>query len=116
MEKEVNIQQLLREILEPIIDDCVERAFNKNINELRFEKPTITEVFDIKEATSYLKISKATIYKMTMKQEIPHYKVGKRLYFRKEDLDSWINKGRVKTRQEIIDAADEYIIRKGRRG
>jgi excisionase family DNA binding protein len=115
MEKEVNIHQILREILEPIIDESVSRAFNKNINELRFEKPINTEVFDIKEAMLYLKLSKGTMYGMTMKREIPHYKVGKRIYFRKEELDAWINKGKVKTQQEISEEADEYLTRRGRK-
>lgn len=115
MENEVNIHQMLREILEPIIDDSVTRAFNKNINELRFEKPVNNEVFDIKEAMSYLKLGKGTMYSMTMKREIPHYKVGKRLYFRKEELDAWINRGKVKTQQEISEKVDEYLVRRGRK-
>jgi excisionase family DNA binding protein len=113
MEQNIDFQKLLREMLEPIIDDCISRAFNKNINELKFEKPVNTEVFDITEAMSYLKFSKGTMYSMTMKREIPHYKVGRRLYFRKEELDAWINRGKVKTQQEISEEADEYLVRRG---
>lgn len=115
MEKEADINQMIREILEPIIDDCITRAFNKYINELKFEKPVNTEVFDIKEAMLYLKLGKGTMYSMTMKREIPHYKVGRRLYFRKDELDAWINKGKVKTQLEINEEADDYLGRRGRR-
>ena len=42
-------------------------------------------------------------------------KQGKRLYFRKEEIDNWINKGKVKTHQEISEEADSYLSRRGRR-
>jgi excisionase family DNA binding protein len=115
MEQNIEFQRLFREMLEPIIDDCVSRAFNKNINELRFEQPVNEEVFDMKEALSYLKLSKGTMYRMTMDRLVPHYKVGKRLYFRKEELDAWIGKGKVKTQQEINEESDEYLMRNGHR-
>lgn len=115
MGQNTDFQKLLRELLEPIIDDCVTRAFNKNINELKFEKPENEEVFDMKEAMEYLKLKKGTMYRMTMDREIPHCKVGRRLFFRKEELDSWINKGKVRTKEDINAEADEYIMRKGRR-
>lgn len=115
MEQDTDIQKLLRDFLEPIIDDCVSRAFNKNINELNLEKPVNEDVFDIKEATSYLKLSKATLYRMTMDREIPHYKIGRRLYFRREELDAWINKGRVKTREELNAEADGILLNRRKR-
>ncbi|HCY75959.1 MAG TPA: hypothetical protein DHV28_08550 [Ignavibacteriales bacterium] len=115
MEQEINIQSLLREFFEPIIDDCITRALNKYINELRFDKPNESDVLGVDEASKYLKLSKPTIYKLTMDREIPHYKLGKRLYFRKEEIDQWINRGKIKTKQEISDEADEYLSRRGRR-
>jgi len=98
MEGKSDVNRLIREIFEPIIDECITRAFNKNINELKFEKPVNEDVFDMKEAMSYLKLSKGTMYRLTMDREIPHYKVGRRLYFRKEELDGWINRGMVRTK------------------
>ena len=115
MEQEDNIRKLLREMLEPIIDDCITRALNKYINELRFDAPTIDNVFGVIEVASYLKMSKSAIYKLTMDRQLPHYKLGKILYFRKEEIDAWINKGKVKTQQEISEEADSYLSRRGRR-
>jgi len=115
MENKSDLNRLIREIFEPIIDECVTRAFNKNINELKFEKPVSEDVFDMNEAMSYLKLSKGTMYRMTMDREIPHYKVGKRLYFRKNELDDWINKGKVKTNEEISAEADRYLLKRGKR-
>jgi hypothetical protein len=36
-----------------------------------------------------------------MNLTIPHYKVGKKLYFKRTDLIEWIEKHRVKTREDI---------------
>jgi excisionase family DNA binding protein len=115
MEQNINIQALLKEILEPIIDDCVTRALNKYINELRYDRPINDDVLGMLEAANYLKLSKATLYRLTMDRQIPHYKMGKRNYFRKEELDHWINKGRVKTQEDIENEANEYLSRKGRK-
>lgn len=102
-------------MLEPIIDDCITRALNKYINELRFDKPTTDDVFGAMEVAAYLKMGKSAVYKLTMNRQLPHYKMGKILYFRKEEIDDWINKGKVKTRQEISDEADSYLLRRRHR-
>lgn len=115
MEQNINIQAFLKEILEPIIDDCVTRALNKYINELRYDRPINDDVLGMPEAANYLKLSKATLYKLTSDRQIPHYKMGKRNYFRKEELDQWINKGKVKTQEDIENEANEYLIRRGRK-
>jgi excisionase family DNA binding protein len=78
------------------------------------ESPDDPDAFDITEAAKYLMLAKPTVYRMVAKRKIIHYKRGKRLYFRKNDLDVWINKGRRKTLDEINEEADQYIKRKGR--
>ncbi len=48
------------------------------------------------EAAKYLGCSAANIYKLTSNCEIPYYKPnGKKLYFKKNELDEWIEKSRV---------------------
>lgn len=113
MEQNINIQSFLRDILEPIIDDCVTRALNKYINELRYDRPINDDVLGMQEASNYLKLSKGTLYRLTMDRQIPHYKMGKRNYFRKEELDKWINRGKVKTQEDIENEASEFVIRRG---
>ena len=66
---------------------------------------------DIKQVASFIGVSKVTVYGMTHKQTIPHFKVGKRLYFKKSDIINWITSSRVLTRQELNQKADEYIFK-----
>jgi len=42
------------------------------------------------EAAEFLNISKHTLYSHTSKRTVPHYKVGKFVRFKKEDLVEWM--------------------------
>jgi excisionase family DNA binding protein len=64
---------------------------------------------DVKDLSEYLKLSVSAIYKLTSTSEIPHYKSGKRLYFKKEEIDEWIFSKRIKTRDDIENEAMEYL-------
>ena len=64
---------------------------------------------DVKDLSEYLKLSVSAIYKLTSTSEIPHYKNGKRLYFKKEEIDEWIFSKRIKTRDDIENEAMEYL-------
>ena len=48
---------------------------------------------DVKEASKFLHIPINTIY--SMKNEIPHFKVGRRLLFSDRDLYRWMKGGKV---------------------
>ncbi len=54
------------------------------------------------EAAIYLHISKPTLYKMTSQSLIAHSKPnGKKCYFLKADLDAYLTRNRVSTREEV---------------
>jgi excisionase family DNA binding protein len=71
------------------------------------------EVFNISQAAAYLNLSVATLYTKVSRQEIPVNKRGKRLYFYKGELTTWIREGRKKTVSEIQQDAQNHIM--GRR-
>lgn len=48
---------------------------------------------DVKEASKFLHIPINTIY--SMKNEIPHFKIGRRLLFSDRDLYRWMKGGKV---------------------
>jgi excisionase family DNA binding protein len=73
-----------------------------------------THIMNIKQLAEYLKCSKSSIYKDTSTRKIPHYKRGKRVYFKKTEIDEWITQLRVKTSREIEMEASAYIIKRGR--
>lgn len=75
------------------------------------------EVMTADELSEYLAISKSTIYKLTSRQEIPHYKPrGKLLYFKKSEIVEWVSKSKIKTMDEIEQEAENHLkkLRKSR--
>ena len=50
----------------------------------------IQDFLTVDEVSKYLRIPKGTIYKLSMTKKIPCFKVGKRLRFRKQSIDEWI--------------------------
>ena len=67
------------------------------------------EPMDIKALSAYIKTSPSAIYKFTSQGSIPHYKNGKRLYFKREEFNEWIFTTKVKTEYDIDKATNEYI-------
>lgn len=72
-------------------------------------------LFNVEDVSKYLKVEKSAIYKFTSTNEIPHYKNGKKLYFKKSDIDKWISSKKIKTRDDIEREALEYLIKNPKR-
>jgi len=47
-------------------------------------------LLDVVQLADYLNVSKAWVYDRIRDNEIPHYKFGKYLRFRKREIDKWI--------------------------
>ena len=68
------------------------------------------EIFNFDEAAEYLSMSKSTLYKLTAKKEIPHYKPNRYVFFEKSELDNWIRAAAVKTNDQLNDQANAYTM------
>ena len=60
-----------------------------------------TEIMNIDQAAVYLKMAKQTVYSMISRRLLPYFKRGKRVFFRKNELLTWLEKGRKFTKEEI---------------
>ena len=56
---------------------------------------------NIEELAEYIHMSKSTIYKGTMTNRIPHIKAGKKLLFRQDTIDQWLQKFNQPTIEEV---------------
>lgn len=73
------------------------------------------DVINFIEACHYLGLSKSHMYKLTSSKSIPHFcPQGKRLYFKRTELDDWLLRNRTDTQDEIDQQAANYLIKKGR--
>ena len=86
----------------------------KNVMKNDTSTVTITEVLNLNQAAEYVSLSKSAIYKKTSERNIPHFKKGKKLYFKRSELDHWLTGMKISTKDEIDQAATDYIIRKGK--
>jgi hypothetical protein len=75
------------------------------------QQPEADTWFDINELCQYLpdKPAKPTIYGYCQKRSIFYHKKGKKLYFLKSEIDSWLKSGRRRTSTEISAEADQYF-------
>lgn len=72
-------------------------------------------VLNLDEACSYLRMSSSHLYKLTSQKQIPHFcPQGKKLYFRRDELDQWLQRNRKSSSGEIEAAAVEYTLRNKR--
>jgi excisionase family DNA binding protein len=51
---------------------------------------TLKEFLAIDELSQYLGIKKSSLYSMVEKREIPFYKIGRLLRFKKAGIDAWV--------------------------
>ena len=86
--------------------------------ELMLKQQTLLQkdVLNLNETCAYLDMSTSHIYKMTSQKQIPHFcPQGKKLYFRREELDEWLLRNRQDSIDEIETRAANYLITNKRR-
>ena len=64
------------------------------------------------EAAVFTGLSIGRIYRLTSDSEIPHYKRGNTLYFKKSELEEWMLERIVKTTEEIASEAEAFPLRR----
>lgn len=78
------------------------------------------DVLDVVAVQELTGLSRSAIYQKTCSShgaapELPHFKRGKRLYFRKSEIVAWLTERRVKDRAELEREAANHSAR-NRRG
>lgn len=68
-------------------------------------------ILNFSEASKYLDVSESHLYKLTSTKKIPHFcPQGKKLYFKREELDNWLQRNRQTTDEESEEQAAEYLV------
>lgn len=69
------------------------------------------EVLTLDEAARYMGISKSYLYRLTHERRIPHSKpAGKMVFFRRDELEAWLQQNRVATIDDINKEAAERCL------
>lgn len=73
-------------------------------------------VLNFNEACIFLDVSPSHLYKLTSTKSIPHFcPQGKKLYFKRSELDDWLQRNRQSSTDEIDAMATEYILKNKRK-
>lgn len=96
--------------LKRLLEESIRKILNENIS-VSEETTRKDVILNVKEASELLNLAKQTIYGLTSRNQIPFFKRGKKLYFKKQELLKWIEEGRAKTTTETNKEADEYLKR-----
>nr|DAZ61636.1 MAG TPA: helix-turn-helix domain protein [Caudoviricetes sp.] len=67
------------------------------------------EVLNVEEAALMLRVSKSRVYHLVSSREIPHYKNGKNVLFKKSEIEEWLLRDRIPTNNEIDSKAATYV-------
>ena len=68
------------------------------------------EILSLNEAAKFLCASKSFMYKMTSQKLIPHFiPSGKKIYFKKSDLENWLLKNRIPPTSELEIDTEFYL-------
>ena len=73
-------------------------------------KPDIPDIMDVKQAANFLRLQVTTLYEKTSQKIIPHFKKGNKLYFNRNELQAWVQEGKVKTTDELQSQAASYTM------
>lgn len=72
-------------------------------------KETEEKLLTVEAAAAFLSLSTPTIYSKVSRNELPFMKRGKRLYFSQKELLEYLQRGRVKSNDELQAEANAYL-------
>ena len=78
---------------------------------IRDLKAAAEKPMTLDEAAAYLHVSKSHTYQLTSKGLIAHFKpAGKKIFFKKSDLDAYLLRNRRASESELEQAAANHIM------
>lgn len=90
-------------------DEKVEQL-QKRVTDLENVLNVAKDVMNLEEAALFTGMSKSSLYKLTHRQVIPHYKPnGKLIYFEKTELLNWMRQNRISSSTEIGEKAQQKL-------
>ena len=66
---------------------------------------SFADLISVEEAAAYLKVSKSTLFKYNCIGKIVYYKSGRRAWYRRSDLDAYLETCRIEPEQKRLQQA-----------
>ena len=103
-----HLQAFITELVNEAVQVALEKHQETAITELA-ENNLKSEILNADQAAEFLHIAKQTLYSMTSRRKIPFYKNGKKILFRRGDLEEWLNSGKHEQMSQIQKQARQYV-------
>ena len=87
--------------LESLINDSIKKAISEQNGMSQTKKDNTVQLLTMEQACEFLNLAKQTLYGFTSKRIIPFSKRGKKLYFKKSELEEWVSFGKHKSIDEL---------------
>lgn len=68
------------------------------------------EMFSVEELVIYTGLSLSMIYKLVREKTIPFYKPVGKLFFKRTEIDAWLQQNRTSTKTELDSKAQVYCM------
>jgi excisionase family DNA binding protein len=112
------MEKLSFESLPEAVSILLEKVSNieMQLQKSSIQQPPTDTWFDLTELCQYHpdKPAKPTVYAYVQNRTIPFHKKGKKLFFLKSEIDTWLKSGRRSTSLEIAAEVDDYFTNKNR--
>ena len=98
-------QQKNAQILQKIL--CMLERIETLVENLASEKLSEDNLLTVDQTSELVNLSVSPIYSKVSRKEIPAFKIGKRLYFSKDEIIASIKSGKIKTIADIRSEIDK---------
>jgi len=109
MQKSEAFNEYIEGFLTPIVQKCVDKAFQARQQGILLQPDPKEEFMTINQVSEFTHIPVATLYSYSSKGVIPVIKSGKTLLFRKDRIIDWLNDKQKKTASERIREGEKYL-------
>ncbi len=92
---EDELEALITRVLNDVLSPLLIKGDNGVIK-------SASEIMSLKQASEFLDLAPQTLYGHTSRRTIPHYKKGKKIYFKREELLEWLTQSKRKTTNELL--------------
>ena len=102
----------LQAFITELVNEAVQTALVQRkdvVKQEQADQQVKAEVMNADQAAEFLHIAKQTLYSMTSRRKIPFYKNGKKILFRRGDLEEWLNSGKREQFSKIQKHGQQYV-------
>ena len=88
------------------MEQMLEILINKSINQ---NHQSIDQIGTIDDCSSWIKMSKSSIYKLTSQKRIPYIKKSKHLLFKRDEIMAWLTSENKKTVTDLQEEVENNL-------